>query len=269
MKKSNKVSIFYILSSVTLLLVLVVGGCYGIYLSVGLSFVRNGVSNITNNGAMNVSFGGSINFSYSMVGVILLSIALIVLAVLDFVSLIKQIILFKQFKVFNNLDTEKTIEKKATKKTKVLFFAFLIDTLSFIVGIAGVFLNMKTFPSGSTSWPLNLIDILVSLLSLASIVLLIIKLRTIKKDREISENTSKEKTQNYNNISENTVNYNEKLIDFMDIDEIEYKLLKLRQLKNSKVISQNEYEVLRNSVINSNKLDIDLMEEIENKNTSS
>ena len=80
MKKSNKLTVFYVISSVSLFLVLLLGGIYGVYVSVGLNFVRsNSVPNEIaggNNGLANVSFGGSVNYSPSMVGVIFLSIIL-------------------------------------------------------------------------------------------------------------------------------------------------------------------------------------------------
>ena len=92
MKKSNKTTIFYIISSLLLFTSLIGGGIYGVYISMGLSFVRNGISNISgDNIARNVSFGGSVNFSYSMIGVIILSILLIVISIFDFILLIKQV----------------------------------------------------------------------------------------------------------------------------------------------------------------------------------
>ena len=96
MKKSNKISFFYIATSLTLLLVLIFGGVYGIYVSVGLSFIRQSADNISGieNAASNVSFGGTVNFNYSMVGIIILSVALIILAIFDLISLIRQIVLF-------------------------------------------------------------------------------------------------------------------------------------------------------------------------------
>ena len=85
MKKSNKISVIYVCCSLLLLGALLFGGVYGIYVSVGLSFMRSSVSNVTegvqNMGVNNVSYGGSVNFSSSMVGVIILSIVLIVLAI--------------------------------------------------------------------------------------------------------------------------------------------------------------------------------------------
>ncbi|MBQ8424704.1 MAG: hypothetical protein IJX17_01630 [Clostridia bacterium] len=245
MKKSNKVSMFYIFSSVALFLLLFGGGFYGVYLSVGLSFVRNGISNITDAGAMNVSFGGTVNFSSSMIGVIMLSIGLIVLAVLDLVSLFKQLVLFKQFKLLKDSSLEKSIEKKVTNKTKVIFFAIVIDIISFIVGIAGILLNSRTFPTASMCWPLYLIDALVSILAVTSIVLLIIKLKGLKRNNNESKLAIINSSSDFE--GENMENK-----DGYDIDEIEYKLLKLRQLKSSKIINAEEYANLRNSVLGSN-----------------
>lgn len=250
MKKSNKISMFYIISSIALFIALIGGGCYGVYLSVGLSFVRNGISNITDAGAMNVSFGGTVNFSYSMIGVIVLSIGLIVLAIFDLVSLIKQMVLFKQFKLLKNSSLEKSIEKKVTSKSKVIFFAILIDVISFIVGIVGIFLNIKTFPSASMCFALYLIDALVSILAVVSIVLLVVKLNNLKANKESVKEELKIVTKKQDNT--NLENDESQASDDYDINEIEYKLLKLKQLKTSKIISATEYDKLRNQVLNSN-----------------
>ena len=88
MKKSNKISVFYFLSSVLLLLFLVFGGVYGIYVSVGLNFIKGNALNVADRvgTASNVSFGGSVNFESSMIGVIILSITLVVLAVFDIIT---------------------------------------------------------------------------------------------------------------------------------------------------------------------------------------
>ena len=101
MKKSNKLTIFYVLSSVTLFLVLLVGGIYGVYVSVGLNFVRGTVTDeVAGGGVSNVSFGGNVNYAPSMAGVIFLSIILVIISVFDFITLLKQIVFFKQFKPF-------------------------------------------------------------------------------------------------------------------------------------------------------------------------
>ena len=249
MKKSNKTSIFYIMSSIALFLLLFGGGCYGIYLSVGLSFVRNGVSNLTDGSAMNVSFGGMVNFSYSMLGVIILSAALIVISIFDFISLTKQISLFKQFKILKTSNLDDNEKKKPKNKNGIIFFAFIIDILSFIIGLAGIFINLKTFPAGSMVWPLYLIDGLVSLFSVISIVLLIIKLKSLGKNK--NKDIDKQVKQNvYIDSSEkNNDNQVNKYKLRFDIDEMEYKLLKLKQLKSTKIISPEEYENLRNSII--------------------
>ena len=113
MKKSNKLTVFYVLSSVTLFLVLLFGGVYGVYISVGLNFVRGTVSNpVQNEGVSNVSFGGNVNYSPSMTGVIFLSIVLIVISIFDFITLIKQVIFFKQFKAVKNSKITKTNQKR-------------------------------------------------------------------------------------------------------------------------------------------------------------
>ena len=242
----NKVTIFYITSSVLLFFLLIGGGCYGIYISVGLSFVRNGVSNIVDGVAQNVSFGGTVNFSYSMMSVIILSIGLIILSIFDFILLIKQIVFFKQFRIIKDSNLEKGIENKVKNKSSIVFFAIVIDLISFAVGIIGIVINMQTFPNKNVSIPLFVIDGLVSLFAVISIVLLTIKLKSIKKNKKRQTETQKEKVQNDNKNKENNANFIEKT---PDIDKIEYQLLKLKYLKSSKIINLDEYDKIRKAII--------------------
>ena len=248
MKKSNKVSIFYVLTSMFLFSLLVFGGCYGIYLSVGLNFVRSSVSNITdgvNTGAQNVSFGGSVDFQSSMIGVIILSIILIVLAIFDFVSLIKQVVLFKQFKLVRESKLEQKIERKVKSKGAVIFFAVLIDLLSLAAGIAGIFVNSRCFSSGNFVWIMYAVDAAVALFSVISFVLLVIKLRQVKK----ANDSMPPETQDEKNPTSQKVNVlsreDFKIDTADDINELEDKLLKLRYLKSSKLISPDEYQSIR------------------------
>lgn len=273
MKKSNKTTFLYIISSVSLLLVLLFGGCYGVYISVGLSFVRSGVSNITE-GASNVSFGGEVNFQTSMLGVIVLSTALIFIAILDFISLIKQITFFKQFGVIKDSSIVNSIEKKSKGKGKIIFFAVLIDIISFAAGILGILINIRSFPDSNMVWIIYVVDGLISVLSVMSIVLLIIKLKKLKEEKKNKEKNTKninEKltiSQNNESINiqkdnketqiEDNLNINEEKIN---LNDIEYKLLKLRQLKSSRILTNDEYEILRKRVIsNSNNIEFNIEE---------
>ncbi len=249
MKKSNKVSIFYIFSSVSLLLILIAGGIYGIYLSVGLNFARSTVSNITDGavgGARNISYGGTVNFQSSMTGVIMLSIALIVLAIFDFVSLIRQITFFKQFKMVEQSGITKRIEKKVKSKGRVIFFAIIIDLLSITAGIAGIFININSFVNSNVSWVLYVMDALVAILAIISLVLLIIKLKSKKNMNNNSENNNYY-SDNYFDKDEETERHYK--FGKMNIDEIEYKLLKLKNLKNSKMITAEEYQKLHDHLL--------------------
>lgn len=253
MKKSNKISVFYFLSSIALLSFLVFGGVYGIYVSVGLNFVKGNTVNALDNvgKASSVSFGGSVNFESSMSGVIILSIALVILAVFDIVVLFKQIVFFKQFKAVKESTIEQIIERKIKSKKSVIVFAFVIDILSFIAGFLGIFLNVRTFIGMNNIWLLYIVDGFVIIFSLISFVLLIMKLKGIKKNKQIvsfQENGNKIKT---NEIFLNKDNSKQYIYD-VDIDKIEYSLLKLRYLKSSKMIADKEFEMLRAKILNLN-----------------
>lgn len=264
MKKSNKISLFYVITSLTLLLILVFGGVYGIYVSVGLSFIRKSAESVTGMGGMgsasNVSFGGTVNFEYSMVGIIVLSIALIILSIFDLVSLIRQILLFKQFKIVKTSKLEQNVEQKIKSKSSVIFFAVLVDVLSVVLGIVGIFLNGKSFAGNNYAWIFYVIDVLIIILSIMSIVFLIMKIRAFKgntinlKQKELNDNKNF-KSNNVSNAShQETENKGSNEKKSYDIDDFEYKLLKLKNLKNSKIITKDEYENIRKNIVKDSKL---------------
>jgi len=264
MKKSNKLSVFYILTSISLLLVLLFGGVYGVYISVGLNFVKSSVSNVAGvaNRATNVAYGGSVNFESTMTGVIILSIVLIVLAVFDIVSLIKQIIFFKQFKAVKDSKIERAVEKKVKSKGSVIFLACVVDVVSLIVGVVGIFINARTFVGNNMSWVLYVVDGAVCVLAIMSFVLLFMKLRRVKKMKQ--EEFEIEEVE----ISEQESSDKVCLDDFIqkfDIDKIEYCLIKLKYLKSCKIISADEYEMLRGLLFNKKDKDVCDLEIKKNK----
>lgn len=251
MKKSNKLSFFYVVSAVGLFLTLLIGGGYGIYVSVGLNFVRSSVPGVTENGGVsNVSFGGSVNYTPSMTGVIFLSLILVVLAVFDFVSLIKQVVFFKQYKVIKNSELEKKIESKTKSKGAVIFWTILLDILSLVAGIVGIFINNRSFAGKSNfSWVFYAVDIAVSVLSLLSIILLIAKL----KNKAVETNQGKNKIERKQaNRSEPMKRQTQKQqMTAKDINQMEYNLIKLEAMKKGEIVSAEEYKKIRRKIINS------------------
>ena len=251
MKKSNKITVFYVLSSVTLFWVLLLGGVYGVYVSVGLNFVRGTMPDtIGENGVSNVSFAGNVNYSPSMTGVIFLSIILVVISIFDFITLIKQVIFFKQFKAVKNSKAVKKIEQKVPSKSGVIFWTFFIDIISFIAGIVGLFINNRSFVNGNEmGWLFYLIDGLVSLLSLVSIVLLVVKL----KNKAISNSVEKKKQSRKNDENESLHSPSiktSKSSSLKDINQMEYNLMKLDSMKKNKIVSDDEYKKLRKKILN-------------------
>ena len=252
MKKSNKVTVFYILSSVLLFLTLIFGGVYGIYISSGVSFMGSVTNSAaeTANTVSNVSIGGGVATSRPTVtGIVILSIILIIISILDLVSLIKQIVFFKQFKMVRESNLEEKIERKVKSKGSVVFFTILIDITSFAAGVAGIFLNSRTFVRRGIVWILYLIDGVIAALSLLSFVLLIVKL---KQNKKLNENNKNAKQQaNFENMCKNPQNtanskQNEKKID---LEDIEYNLLKLKTMRSSKMITQDEFLELRKKIL--------------------
>ena len=251
MKKSNKLTVFYVISSVLLFLILLGGGVYGVYVSVGLSYAGSNMTNISNSRtATNVAYnvapasGGS-----SMTGVIILSVALIVLSVLDLISLIRQIVLFKQFKAVKNSAIESAIEKKVKSKGRVVFFACLVDFLSLVVGGVGLFVNARHLVGIGLTWVLYVIDASVCVFAVVSFVLLLVKLKKVKQANKNFKNA--EAKQDNHDVSKK-----QKLIDNIisfNVDELEYCLLKLKHLKSSRIISLEEYQNLRKLIFDENE----------------
>ena len=213
-----------------------------------MNFVRSELSGVTGGsgvGASNVAFGGTVNFEYSMVGVIILSIVLIVLAIIDFVSLIKQIVFFKQFKVVKESNVEQVVEGKIKTKKSVVFFVCLVDIVSFVVGVVGLFINMRSLSGSNFAWILYLIDGLVSVFAIVSFILLLVKLKRLKKNNlnvKAKENTDFEKEKGGGLLFVTG-------IEQINIDKLEYDLLKLKHLKSSKVIDATEFEEIRNRLL--------------------
>ena len=265
--KNNKLSFFYITTSVLLFATLFAGGIYGIYVSVGLNFMRSNMSNISGGvvgDVSNVSYGGAINFSPSMTGVIVLSIVLVVLSLFDFVALIKQIVFFRQFKVVKDSCLEKKIASKVKSKSSVLIFVCIIDLLSIFAGVVGFFINLRSVSAGGVSWVLYLVDILVSLLALLSLILLLIKVKQIKKLKKETTFKEDDKMKCEKEKVKRVVGFE----DF-DIDEIEYILLKLKHLKSSKIITDEEYKLIRQRMIGVDGYKVECVKEemvLENKN---
>lgn len=257
MKKSSKLTVVYILTSIGLFLVLLGGGVYGIYVSVGLSFVRSSVPEFSElgSGASNVSIGGTANYSPSMTGIIILSAILVGLAIFDFINLIKQIVFFKQFKVIKNSKLEKKVESKVKSKGSVIFWTFLIDILSLAAGIAGIFINNQSFfEEGNYSWMFYAVDIAVSVLALISMILLIVKLKARKSDTQTGLNKRVRNKNSDKNYGESRkIEY--RAIEPKDINQLEYNLIKLEVLRRGKLISKEEYEKMRKKILKFNRKD--------------
>lgn len=246
MGKSNRLSFFYVLTTLGLFLTLIGGGIYGIYISVGLNFARSSVPNIAGSGEVsNVSLAGSVNYTPSMTGIILLSIFLILISIFDFVVMIKQIVFFKQYKLIRNSKLEKKIESKTKSKSSVIFWAIFIDIVSIIAGIVGLFINSRSFAGKSNySWVFYTVDILVSLFALLSIILLIAKLKAKK-----SASPTKRKSQTDRDEHDGDGTKTSKTLDEKDINKIEYNLLKLESMKKNKLVSENEYKKIRKKIL--------------------
>lgn len=260
MKKSNKITMVYVSSSLLLFLTLLCGGVYGIYLSVGLSFMRSTASPPADiiDGApgyvSNVSYGATANFQPSMTGVIILSAILIFISIAYFVSLIKQLIFFKQYKLIRESGIEHFVERKIKSKSSVIFFACLINVVSFLAGVAGIFVNLNSFIDGGLSWILYVIDGLVAVLAVVSFVLLIKKVQMNKKNKENNESMGSQHKSDKNRLTILGINANEHKEGYeedknLKIDSVEYILLKLKSMKESKIISSDEYDYLREKMV--------------------
>lgn len=266
MKKSNKITAFYVISSISLCLVLLLGGAYGVYLSVGMNFMRSTVSNVTDVSdgvTQNVSLAENNAAQPSLTGVIILSAILIVISIFDMISLIRQLVFFKQFKLVRESGLEHFIEDRVKSKSSVVFFACVINVLSFIAGAVGIFINVTSFVNAGLSWILYVVDGLVVVLSVVSFVLLIKKVKMDKPSRheinknhnykELSKEQAEKKLSSNSRFDFDTLKLKQRLERGFfdsneikdDIDSVEYVLLKLKSMKNSDIISTDEFEYLR------------------------
>ena len=149
-----------------------------------------------------------------------------------------------------NSSLEKGVEKKVKSKGVVIFFAVLVDLISVTLGIVGICLNGRSFAGNNYAWIFYVVDIVIIILSVMSIVFLVMKLRALKPEkqnyvRELVKNQNTEESKNLGSKSNKTK---------YDIDEFEYKLLKLKNLKNSKVLTKDEYERIRSNIMKDSKL---------------
>lgn len=247
MKKSNKTTVFYVFVSIALFLALAGGGVYGLYLSIGMNFMGSTGSfggtnaNYSSVGrTSNVSYQNTLadNMNGSSISIIILSVVLIVIAICDFVSMIKQVTFFKQYQFVKDSAVVKGIEKKTKSKTAVIVFAFIIDIFSIVASVFGLFFAFRYFAGNGFSWVFYLINGLIAILAIISIILLIVKIKQRNKLKQYVK-SSKAKFGDDELLSEKP----------LSINKLEYDLLKLKHLKNCRVIQADEYEMLRKRIL--------------------
>ena len=85
MNRSNKISFFYIVSSLLLFFALIGGGVYGAYVSIGYNYFRSSVGGLQNETFGGAGFASNVSYSnngvapasVSTTGVVVLSVALL------------------------------------------------------------------------------------------------------------------------------------------------------------------------------------------------
>ena len=125
-------------------------------------------------------------------------------------------------------------------------FAVIIDVASIAAGVFGVFLNMRSFVRNGILWILYLIDGVIIFLAVLSFVLLIAKLKHVKHLK--SSNNDVFKNKHDKNVSNNQ-KCGETKQEKLDIDDVEYKLIKLKIMKSAKLINEEEFKQLRQKII--------------------
>jgi hypothetical protein len=149
---------------------------------------------------------------------------------------------------------EHFVERKIKSKSSVIFFACLINVVSFLAGVAGIFVNLNSFIDGGLSWILYVVDGLVAVLAVVSFVLLIKKVQMNKKNKENNESMGSQHKSDKNRLTILGINANEHKEGYeedknLKIDSVEYILLKLKSMKESKIISSDEYDYLREKMV--------------------
>ena len=123
--------------------------------------------------------------------------------------------------------------------------------------MVGFFINMRSLSGNNFAWVLYLIDGLVSVFAIVSFVLLLVKLKRIKKNNLTDELNEDEVVD-----CEQRIAVIDQVSKKIDIDKLEYDLLKLKHLKSSKIISALEFDELRNRLIGKDDIQKESKEKI-------
>ena len=275
-KKPNKsITIFLIFTTMLLSVALFACGVYALYISIGFQFIQDSTyANI--NTATLYTYPNSVygTGTGTMVGLIVVSLVMLALGIGVAIIFFKQLPLYKQIKLINKLPSIKYVDYSKQVKKKVIVFSII----AYIICIAfSIFSIIVATRSGIANNYLGLVITLFSLvlaLSIASMVLMIIKvvqLSKLKKKLKSQENND-ESTEEKSRRKKHKEKFEEKEIIASSIEEdknpiiIENKsesklfsdgifelggqLQKLREMHISGLIDADEYMIIREKWIN-------------------
>jgi hypothetical protein len=183
-KKS--VTVWLITTSLLLSLALFACGIYSLYISIGFRFLqRSGMQGVNTSALYTYSNSVYGTGGERMVGLILVSIVMLGLGVGMAVIFFKQLPLYKQIKLLAKLPNVKDKNYSVQTKKGVVAISIIAYVICIAFSIFAIFVALTSGISANYVWIVVVAFAVVLTLSVASLVLMIIKIVQLKKLRNM------------------------------------------------------------------------------------
>lgn len=201
-------TVFLIFSTMLLCLALFGCGIYSLYISIGFRFLNRSAVAGLNTASLytypNSSFGTG---SGTMMGLILVSIIMVALGIAMAIIFFKQLPLYKQIKFISKMPNVKYREYSKQAKKSVIVWSIIAYIVSIAFSVFALIVVYRSGVSANYLWILATLYFIVLGLSIASMVLMFVKIAQLSKIRKfLLEN---EKNENNLDINANDKNKND------------------------------------------------------------
>lgn len=201
-------TVFLIFSTMLLCLALFGCGIYSLYISIGFRFLNRSAVAGLNTASLytypNSSFGTG---SGTMMGLILVSIIMVALGIAMAIIFFKQLPLYKQIKFISKMPNVKYREYSKQAKKSVIVWSIIAYIVSIAFSVFALIVVYRSGVSANYLWILATLHFIVLGLSIASMVLMFVKIAQLSKIRKfLLEN---EKNENNSDINANDKNKND------------------------------------------------------------
>lgn len=201
-------TVFLIFSTMLLCLALFGCGIYSLYISIGFRFLNRSAVAGLNTASLytypNSSFGTG---SGTMMGLILVSIIMVALGIAMAIIFFKQLPLYKQIKFISKMPNVKYREYSKQAKKSVIVWSIIAYIVSIAFSVFALIVVYRSGVSANYLWILATLYFIVLGLSIASMVLMFVKIAQLSKIRKfLLEN---EKNENNSDINANDKNKND------------------------------------------------------------